>query len=92
MHNQSIIVNEDLVGNAKRMGDKLLKGLKYLEENHKITARAKAIGLMGGMEMLADPESNKPFDPSMYAALQGKGDVYHAMKEFFKKEEQEMKI
>ncbi|WP_096200780.1 aminotransferase family protein [Bacillus sp. FJAT-45350] len=68
LKNLEIIENEDLVGNAKRMGDELLKGLKYLEETHKITARARAIGLMGGIELLADPESNKPFDPGMYAA------------------------
>ena len=50
------------------MGMELLKGLKYLEENHKITAKARAIGLMGGIELLADPENDVPFDPSIYAA------------------------
>ncbi|WP_042345426.1 aminotransferase family protein [Bacillus massiliigorillae] len=68
LKNIEILENENLVGNAAEMGKELLKGLKYLEQNHKITAKPRAIGLMGAIELLKDPENDVAFDPSIYAA------------------------
>lgn len=68
LKNIEILEDENLLENTKQMGEELLKGLKYLEENHKITAKARAIGLLGGIELLSDPENDIPFDSSVYAA------------------------
>ncbi|KMY55608.1 aminotransferase [Bacillus sp. FJAT-27231] len=68
LKNLEIIETEGLVENARQMGEELLKGLQYLENTHKTTAKARTIGLMGGIELLADPENDVPFDSSIYAA------------------------
>lgn len=62
LKNIEIIESEDLVGNAKRMEKVMLRGLKYLEETHNITARSRGIGLMGAIELLADRDTGKEFD------------------------------
>ncbi|VEF47175.1 aminotransferase [Bacillus freudenreichii] len=69
LKNIEIIENEELVGNTKRLESVMMKGLKYLEENHKITARSRGIGLMGGIELLADRDLGKEFDSSANAAV-----------------------
>ncbi|WP_158734773.1 aspartate aminotransferase family protein [Alteribacillus sp. YIM 98480] len=70
LKNLEIIENEDLVGNAKRMGAELQTGLKYLEEKHKVTAKSRTIGLLGAIELFADRENEKGFEPSLHAAQQ----------------------
>lgn len=68
LKNIEIIENERLVDNAKQMEQELWKGLNYLQDTHKIAAKPRAIGLMGGIELLADPDSGTAFEPSIFAA------------------------
>ncbi|MEK4028551.1 aspartate aminotransferase family protein [Pseudobacillus sp. FSL P4-0506] len=68
LKNIEIIENEGLVDNAKQMEKELLNGLHYLQDTHKIAAKPRALGLMGGIELLADPDSDTAFDPSVFAA------------------------
>ncbi|WP_413064823.1 aspartate aminotransferase family protein [Siminovitchia sp. 179-K 8D1 HS] len=69
LRNIEIIENEGLVENARLMGEELLKGLKYLEEKHEITAKARGIGLMAGIELFKDREKGEGFAPDVYAAM-----------------------
>ncbi len=64
-----IIENEGLVDNARIVGEELLKGLNHLAQKHKITAKPRAIGLMGAIELFRDPEKSIPFAPTEFAAL-----------------------
>lgn len=64
-----IIERDGLVENAKLRGEELLKGLKELESKHKITAKARGIGLMAAIELFRDPEKNVPFEASEMAAM-----------------------
>ncbi|WP_257347397.1 aspartate aminotransferase family protein [Pseudalkalibacillus decolorationis] len=66
--NIEIIENEKLVENANRMETELLNGLQYLEEQHSIVTKKRSAGLLGAFELYADPENEKPFDPSIQAA------------------------
>lgn len=68
LKNIEIIEREGLVENAREMGEELLKGLKYLEENHKITAKARGLGLMAAIELLKDRETGEGFAPELFAA------------------------
>lgn len=70
LKNIEIIEKEGLVENSRKMGERLFKGLKYLEENHKITGRARGIGLLGAIQLFKDPEKEEDFDSSLFAAIQ----------------------
>ncbi|WP_257347369.1 aspartate aminotransferase family protein [Pseudalkalibacillus decolorationis] len=70
LKNLEIIENEQLVNNSKNMGDELFKGLKYLEEQHQVTAKSRTSGLLGAIELFADRDNGKAFDPSLHAAQQ----------------------
>lgn len=68
LKNIEILQNEALANNAKQMEAELIKGFKYLEENHVTVTKSRAIGLMAAFELFADPDSKKPFDPEVNAA------------------------
>jgi adenosylmethionine-8-amino-7-oxononanoate aminotransferase len=62
--NLRIIEEEGLVENARRMGERLLSGLRSLEEME-IVGEARGLGLMAGVELTADKETHRPFEPSL---------------------------
>ncbi|WP_096439432.1 aspartate aminotransferase family protein [Alteribacter populi] len=70
LKNLEILENENLVNNSKNMGEELLTGLKYLEEKHKVTTKARTTGLLGAIELFADRDTGKAFDPALHAAQQ----------------------
>jgi putrescine aminotransferase len=65
--NLRIIEEEGLVENARRMGERLLSGLRSLEEME-IVGETRGLGLMGAVELTADKETHRPFDPSLNVA------------------------
>lgn len=66
--NLEIIEEEGIVANTKQMEAELLKGFKYLEDTHSMVTKSRALGLLGAFELYKDPETNKPFAPSIMAA------------------------
>lgn len=63
-----ILERDNVVENARLRGEELLKGLKYLESTHKYATGVRGLGLLGGIELLRDPENGISFDPSEHAA------------------------
>jgi adenosylmethionine-8-amino-7-oxononanoate aminotransferase len=63
LRNLRIIEEEGLVENARRMGERLLSGLRALEEID-IVGEVRGLGLMAGVELVADKETRRPFEPS----------------------------
>lgn len=62
LKNIEIIEQEKLIYNAKRMGEKLLKGFQELQFKRKIVGKVRGLGLMGAIEMVKDQSSNKQFE------------------------------
>jgi putrescine aminotransferase len=62
--NLDIIEREGLVENARRMGERLLSGLRSLEEME-LVGEARGLGLMAAVELTADKETHRPFEPSL---------------------------
>jgi len=56
------IVERDLCGNARRMGDRLRDGLERLNR-HGIIGDIRGRGLFLGVEFVRDPETRAQFDP-----------------------------
>jgi adenosylmethionine-8-amino-7-oxononanoate aminotransferase len=63
LRNLRIIEEEGLVENARRMGERLLSGLRALEEMDMV-GEVRGLGLMAGVELVADKETRRPFEPS----------------------------
>jgi 4-aminobutyrate aminotransferase-like enzyme len=55
-----VIEKENLMKNAKQVGEFILKRLKEIENNSKLIADANGIGLMIGMEVVTDKKEKTP--------------------------------
>lgn len=62
LENLAIIEEQDLIGNAARVGVHLQKGLRDLAD-HPLVGEVRGVGMIGAVEMVADKGSKKPFDP-----------------------------
>ena len=58
--NIDIMEREGLVENSERMGAYLLDALRALADRHPSVAEARGLGLMCGMELVADPDDGTP--------------------------------
>jgi adenosylmethionine-8-amino-7-oxononanoate aminotransferase len=58
--NLDVLEREDLVGNAARMGVRLLGALRGLEEEFACVGNVRGLGLMCAIEFVADRESKEP--------------------------------
>ena len=55
-----IIVKEDLVANADRVGRAMLAGLEAMKDKHRCVGEVRGKGLMLGIELVADRKSKEP--------------------------------
>ena len=55
-----IVDDEDLMENAKVMGDRLLGGLRQLQLKYPIIGDVRGVGLFIGVELVEDPETQQP--------------------------------
>lgn len=63
LKNIEIIERENLVENSRLMGEELLKGFKELKSRLKHVGDVRALGLIGAIELVRDPETNERFKP-----------------------------
>ncbi|WNS74958.1 aspartate aminotransferase family protein [Bacillus sp. DTU_2020_1000418_1_SI_GHA_SEK_038] len=61
LKNIEIIEEENLIKNAEIMGDEMLKGFKWIQGERKIVGKVKGLGLMGGIEIVKDQQTNEKF-------------------------------
>jgi len=54
------IVERELVGNAKSRGEQLGAGLRKLAEKHGSIGEVRGVGLMQGLEFVADRSTREP--------------------------------
>ncbi|WP_042352215.1 aminotransferase family protein [Bacillus massiliigorillae] len=62
LKNIEIIERENLVENSKLRGEELLKGFKKLQSKHKIIGHVRALGLIGGIQIVKDQQTGEGFD------------------------------
>ncbi|MGJ7922056.1 aspartate aminotransferase family protein [Neobacillus sp. LXY-4] len=62
LKNIEIIERDNLVENSRLMGQELLKGFKYLQEKHQIVGDVRALGLMGGIQIVKDKQTGESFE------------------------------
>src|SRR5699024_7166749 len=63
LKNIEIIEKENLVENSRKMGEKLLEGFKDLKKKLNHVGDVRAMGLLGAIELMKDPEKNINFSP-----------------------------
>ncbi|HET7579480.1 MAG TPA: aspartate aminotransferase family protein [Bacillales bacterium] len=61
LKNIEIIENEELVENARKMGEELLKGFQRVKNEINIVGDVRSVGLLGAIELVEDPATNKRF-------------------------------
>lgn len=61
LKNIEIMEDEDLPGNAARMGRYLLDGLEELKQKHQIIGDVRGLGLLCGMEFVKDRQAKEYF-------------------------------
>jgi 4-aminobutyrate--pyruvate transaminase len=62
LENLAIIEEQDLMGNAAKMGERLQAGLAKLAD-HPLVGEVRGIGLIAAVELVADKATKRPFDP-----------------------------
>lgn len=65
LKNIEIIENENLIENAKQMGEELLKGFKWMKGERKIVGEVRGLGLMGAVEINSKQFGNGPLSPTV---------------------------
>lgn len=68
LKNLEIIERDNLIENAKNMELVLKNGFEYLANKHKHFTKPRAIGLLAGFDLQADPDTDTPFEQSIRAA------------------------
>lgn len=59
-----IYEDDDVIGHVKRVAPRLQTGLRQFAK-HPLVGEARGLGLIGALELAADPASRKPFDPAL---------------------------
>ncbi|WP_163969739.1 aminotransferase family protein [Oceanobacillus halotolerans] len=68
LKNIEIIEREGLVENSQKMGKQMLKGFQKVKSGLNIVGDVRAKGLLGAVELVEDPETNKHFSSSLNVA------------------------
>lgn len=63
-----IMKEEKMVQRVARMGKPFKKGLEELKEGHRMVGDARAVGLLGGLEFVANRRTKAPFPPERKVA------------------------
>nr|GGG68253.1 aspartate aminotransferase family protein [Virgibacillus oceani] len=68
LKNIEIMEQEGLVENSRKMGSALLKGFQNMKNELDIVGDVRTMGLLGAVELVQDPETNKRFPKELKAA------------------------
>ncbi len=60
-----IYEERDIVERVRRLGPRLVNGLRDRFGDHPLVGEVRGVGLMAGIELIEDKASRKPFDPSL---------------------------
>ncbi|HEU5140264.1 MAG TPA: aspartate aminotransferase family protein [Bacillales bacterium] len=63
-----IIEKENLVENSRKMGEELLAGFRRLKNEINIIGDVRSVGLLGAVELVQEPATNKRFPANMKVA------------------------
>jgi 4-aminobutyrate aminotransferase-like enzyme len=64
-----ILIKEDLVRNAERVGQVMLRRLEALKEKHRCVGEVRGKGLMLGIELVSDRQTREPLAKDVTRAL-----------------------
>jgi len=70
-----VIEKENLQANAHKIGERILVGLRKLEQKHKIIGDVRGKGLMLGIEMVKDRQTKEPATAECAAVLETARDL-----------------
>lgn len=62
LRNIQVIEEENLIENARQMGEEMLKGFKWLQQTQDIVGEVRGLGLLGAVELVKDRNSNQRFE------------------------------
>ncbi|MBT2739935.1 aspartate aminotransferase family protein [Bacillus sp. ISL-77] len=62
LKNLEILESENLIENARLMGEELLEGFKQLQSKRNIVGDVRALGLMGAVEIVKNKETREKFE------------------------------
>jgi alanine-glyoxylate transaminase/(R)-3-amino-2-methylpropionate-pyruvate transaminase len=65
-----VIDEEGLQENARKVGSRLLRGLRRLQERHPLVGEARGLGLMLGLELVSDRTTRAPATRQTLAVLE----------------------
>ena len=69
LENLAIMEEEKLVENARTVGAYFLDALQELKNKHEVIGDVRGLGLLSGIELVKDRESNEPVDESYLVAI-----------------------
>lgn len=69
LKNIEIIENENLIQNAQKMGEQMLKGFKWLQDKYSLIREVRGLGLMGAIELQSSPKQSAPMIVTKAAEL-----------------------
>jgi adenosylmethionine-8-amino-7-oxononanoate aminotransferase len=77
LKNLEILERENLISNAREMGDYLLEGFKKIQSTHSTIGDVRALGLVGAVEFVKNKDTNErfeePFAPKVLAEAAKRG-------------------
>ncbi|MBN6185374.1 aspartate aminotransferase family protein [Aneurinibacillus sp. BA2021] len=77
LKNIEILERENLIENARIMGEEMLQGFQWLKQEHAIVGEVRGLGLMGAIEIVKDKATNErfaePVAPLLVADLMARG-------------------
>ncbi|MBK7264507.1 MAG: aminotransferase class III-fold pyridoxal phosphate-dependent enzyme [Rubrivivax sp.] len=59
----NIYESDDVIGHVQRVAPRLQAGLQHFAQ-HPLVGQARGLGLIGALELSADPATRKPFEPA----------------------------
>jgi taurine-pyruvate aminotransferase len=69
LENMRIIEDEDLIGNTRAMGERLMRNLHALKERHPVIGDVRGKGLFCGVELVSERNTKQPLHERQVAAI-----------------------
>lgn len=73
LKNLEIIKEENMIDNVRKMGDEMLKGFAWIQEQFSQVVDVRGIGLLGGISFARESENVDPIGPKIVAGALERG-------------------